>query len=111
MHLTGIIELEEEMIQREKQQLIFTTGIPPDFLYSPTINPFQKIDMNLIMQCSYEIAIDKFYGDLWGYGLELGRELRLIRRIWIDNPDRPLMSLGLIELNPETQTDELERWY
>jgi hypothetical protein len=59
--------------------------------------------MNLIRKlCPNEIAVDNFYGEIWKDGLELGRELRLVRKIWIDNPDRPMMSLGLIELNPET---------
>ncbi|KAA6382758.1 MAG: putative type I polyketide synthase, partial [Streblomastix strix] len=110
-HCTGIIELEEDLIQHEKAALQQTPGIPPDFPLSLPNDAIQKIDMNLIKKiCPYEISVDKFYGVLWKDGLELGRESRLTRRIWIDNPDRPLMSLGLIELNPETQQEDLDRW-
>ncbi|KAA6385314.1 MAG: hypothetical protein EZS28_019159 [Streblomastix strix] len=109
-HCTGIIELEQNIIQHEKIAPQLAQGISPDINLSVPNDAFQKIDMNLIRQlCLHEIAADNFYDELWKDGLELGRELRLARKIWIYNPDRQLISLGLIELNHETQSDELER--
>ncbi|KAA6395109.1 MAG: hypothetical protein EZS28_009361 [Streblomastix strix] len=97
MHFTGTIEFEEEMIQREKAILKFALKIPTDFLNSPPNDPFQKIDLNLIRQYSYEIAVDKLYDDLWRDEQELGIELRLVRKIWIDDFDQLVISLKLIE--------------
>ncbi|KAH7821909.1 putative polyketide synthase PksE [Monocercomonoides exilis] len=111
LHCAVVMEAEEEVIKREKQQLTTIPLLQPDFVPSQPSQAFDTIDLDAYRKmCPIEIPIDQFFAQLWTDGLELKRQLRLTRRIWINDRDNPLMSLAYIEVNPETTEEELGKW-
>jgi NADPH:quinone reductase-like Zn-dependent oxidoreductase/SAM-dependent methyltransferase/short-subunit dehydrogenase involved in D-alanine esterification of teichoic acids len=111
VHCALVLELEEEMAAREAGEVKEIGGIPGSLKPVHPSQSLTTIDLEGYRKlCPYEIPVDKFFSDLWEDGLELYRELRLTRKIWINDYNNPLISLGLIELNPETTSEELSKW-
>ncbi|KAK2958826.1 putative Highly reducing polyketide synthase easB [Blattamonas nauphoetae] len=111
LHCTGILELEEEMIERERQAVMSIPGIDPEFQPTPPDYGFGDINLEEFRKlCPCEQPVEKFYADLWQDGLELYRELRLVRKVWVNDITNPVITLGYIEVNPEMTTDQLSQW-
>ncbi|KAH7820135.1 putative polyketide synthase module [Monocercomonoides exilis] len=106
-----VIEAEDSIAEKEKAAVKKVPGLPPNFQISHPSQAFDDIDLDAFRKlCPIEIPTDQFFSQLWEDGLELRRQLRLCRKIWINDRNNPLMSIAYIEVNPETTEEELGRW-
>ncbi|KAK2961530.1 putative Phenolphthiocerol/phthiocerol polyketide synthase subunit C [Blattamonas nauphoetae] len=111
LHCTGVLELEEVMEEREKQLVMSTPGINPNFVPTPPGIGLEDFNLEEFRKlCPYEQPLEKFFADLWQDGLELHRELRLTRKVWVNDLTNPIVSVGYIEVNPEMTTEQLSKW-